>query len=325
MDEQLHRNRDYYADKPGYEGYLNWRVAALSEILQDAGYHTMMSGKWHLGFTKDVAPCSRGFDRSFSFLPGSGNHHGWEPQLKDDEFRVGFMKTKGLWMDEDQWIDIDTDLPKVFYSTTSFTDRMIQYLRERESDQGLKKKPFFGYLPFTAPHWPLQAPRSVVERYRGMYDDGPAELTKQRLERMERLGLIGKCVETPPPMGLVGPEWEEMSEEERAESARKMEIFAAMVDLIDQNIGRVVEQLKETGKHNGCQRRTAAIHVVIMLIIKPLPPRRAGQHLHLIHVGQRSRGRRHRSHSRKRISISFPSKKLSLTSRHSRLWARRSP
>ena len=83
MDEYLRGNRDFFKDKPGYEGYLNWKVAALSEILQDAGYQTMMSGKWHLGFSKDLAPCSRGFDKNFTFLPGAGNHYAWEPQLAD--------------------------------------------------------------------------------------------------------------------------------------------------------------------------------------------------------------------------------------------------
>lgn len=75
MAEFMARFKGHYDAQPGYEGYLNFRVAALSEILQDAGYETLMSGKWHLGLTKELAPCSRGFDRNFSLLPGAGNHH----------------------------------------------------------------------------------------------------------------------------------------------------------------------------------------------------------------------------------------------------------
>lgn len=169
MDEYLRDKREYYKDKPGYEGYLNWRVAALSEILQDAGYHTMMSGKWHLGFSKELAPCSRGFDKNFTFLPGSGNHHGWEPQLADGIKHPPCIKTRDFWMEGDDFIKM-TDLPDTFYSTTSFTDKLLDYLKLRHqagTEQGkqVDEKPFFAYLPFMAPHWPLQAPREVMKKY----------------------------------------------------------------------------------------------------------------------------------------------------------------
>lgn len=148
---------------PGYEGYMNWKVAALSEILQEAGYSTIISGKWHLGLTKELAPISRGFDKAFAFLPGSGNHYAWEPQLADSDFRIPCMKTEGFWMDGQEFIDIDKDLPADFYSTTSFTDRLLKYLEEWNAAE--EEQPFFAYLPYTAPHWPLQAPRGVSAKY----------------------------------------------------------------------------------------------------------------------------------------------------------------
>jgi arylsulfatase A-like enzyme len=170
MDEYLRGQREYFQGKPGYEGYLNWRVAALSEILQDAGYHTIMSGKWHLGLKPEVAPCSRGFDKSFSFLPGSGNHYAWEPQLAEGIKHPPCIKTKDFWMKEDNFINIFTDLPKDFYSTKSFTDQLIQYLQERDPSD---EKPFLAYLPFTAPHWPLQAPKDVMKKYGEFYCASP--------------------------------------------------------------------------------------------------------------------------------------------------------
>jgi hypothetical protein len=117
----------------------------------------------HLGLLKDLAPCSRGFSKNFTFLPGSGNHYGYEPQLDDDEIKIPCLNTDGFWMDGDKFIDRKTELPEDFYSTKSFTDRLIQFLNDRTTED--KEKPFFACLPFTAPHWPLQAPRDVINKY----------------------------------------------------------------------------------------------------------------------------------------------------------------
>ncbi|KAB2106460.1 Arylsulfatase [Alternaria gaisen] len=211
-----------YEGKPGYEGYINFCVAALSEILQDAGYRTIMSGKWHLGLTKETSPCAHGFDDSFVFLSGCGNHYNWEPQLdnpKDAVFTP--MYADKFWMRDDKYLNRadSSDVPADFYSTTSFTDELINYLNDREGEE----EPFFAYLPFTAPHWPLQAPRNLVEKYNGRYADGPDALRTKRLQRLVDL-------------------------EERTESARKMEVYAAMVESIDENVGRVVEHLERNGE-----------------------------------------------------------------------------
>lgn len=106
-----------------------------------------------MALTKELSPHARGFDKNFSFLPGSGNHHAWEPQLDDDEFVISCMKTKDHWMEGDHFLNSKKDLPKDFYSIKSFTDKLLGFLQARNGDE--KDKPFFAYLPFTAPHWPL--------------------------------------------------------------------------------------------------------------------------------------------------------------------------
>ncbi|KAJ5326669.1 uncharacterized protein N7506_009771 [Penicillium brevicompactum] len=141
MAEFMRSFGDYFEDKPGYEGYLNWRVAALSEILQDSGYHTMMSGKWHLGLTKELAPCSRGFDKNFSLLPGASNHYNYEPQLDDGEFKAPCLNTDGFWMEGSEKLNRSNDLPADFYSTKTFTDKMLGFLKGRTEEES--QKPFF--------------------------------------------------------------------------------------------------------------------------------------------------------------------------------------
>ncbi|RKL46125.1 Arylsulfatase [Fusarium proliferatum] len=239
MTEHMARFMDKYKNRPGYEGYLNFRVAALSEILQDAGYHTIMSGKWHLGTTNETSPHARGFDNSYVFLSGCCNHYNYEPQLDDPAH--GFftpMNAGKFWMQDDRFLDRKDpkDIPKDFYSTTTFSEKLIDYLKDRKDTE----QPFFAYLPFTAPHWPLQAPRETIEKYRGIYDEGPVALRKRRLANLVKLGLISEDTE-PAPMTV--ELWDKMSPAEKAESARKMEVYAAMVDLIDVNIGRVVDYL----------------------------------------------------------------------------------
>ncbi|KAH8878696.1 alkaline phosphatase-like protein [Thozetella sp. PMI_491] len=243
MAEYMYPHQEYFKDKPGYEGHLNWRVAALPEILEDAGYHTLFSGKWHLGLAKELAPCSRGFKKNFSFLPGAGNHFAYEPQL-DDEVTFPGLASDGLWMEGSEFIDHRTQLPEDFYSTRSFTDKLLAQLGSRTEEE--KHDPFFACLTFTAPHWPLQAPQEVIRKYAGKYDDGPDALTRARLARLAQLGLVDKDIEFAPPVGAPGYEWDQMPEEERQRSARAMEVFAAMVEIIDENVGRVLDYLRST-------------------------------------------------------------------------------
>lgn len=248
MAEHMGKNRHLFDGKPGYEGYLNFRVAALSEMLQDAGYLNIISGKWHLGAEEVNTPFARGFDRGFTYLPGSGNHFNYEPQFKEGEQRpsMAVADPNRFWMRDGHYLNRTKDLPENFYSTTTFTDELIRYLDRRTADE--REQPFFSYLAYTAPHWPLHAPREVIDKYKGVYDDGPAKLRERRLAKLIELGLVPKDVEPAPMAGLLDPEWEDMRPEERAKSARKMETFAAMVDMIDQNLQRVLDYLSSTNE-----------------------------------------------------------------------------
>ncbi|KAF5013969.1 hypothetical protein FDECE_57 [Fusarium decemcellulare] len=247
MWEHMQMRKDYFKGQPGYEGYLNHRVAALPEILSDGGYHTILSGKWHLGLTKEFAPCSRGFKKNFTFLPGSGNHHAYEPQLDNADGWFSALCTDGHWMEGDNFLDHRTDLPEDFFSTVTFTDKLLDFFKTRTDEE--REQPFFACLPFTAPHWPLQASKERIAKYAGKYDEGPDVLTRRRVQRLIELGLAPKDAKIPPPIArAMTPEWTDLSPDEKKRSAKTMEIFAAMVEQIDENIGRVTDYLEETGE-----------------------------------------------------------------------------
>jgi arylsulfatase A-like enzyme len=224
---------DAVKDKPGYEGYLNQRVVTVTELLRDAGYYTLMSGKWHLGVTLDTAPSARGFERSFALLSGSHNHYGYTPDVP------GVTGARTLYTEDDKFVE---ELPKDFYSSDTFTDRLLEFLEQRPAE-----KPFFAYLPFSAPHWPLQAPRHLIDKYRGRYDAGPDVLRNERLQKLKSLGLCPRDV-IPHPVITNETAWDELSSEERQRSARAMEVYAAMVERMDENVGRVLAYLQNTGE-----------------------------------------------------------------------------
>lgn len=163
MWEHMQKHKNHFKDVPGYEDYLKYRVAALPEILADAGYLTMLSGKWHLGLTRDFAPCSRGFKKNFTFLPGSGNHFGYEPQLELGEVFFPALCTDGHWMEGDAFLDHRKDLGDDFFSTETFTDKLLGFLDDRSPEE--LEQPFLACLTCTAPHWPLQASDERIAEY----------------------------------------------------------------------------------------------------------------------------------------------------------------
>lgn len=238
--------------KPGYEGYLNDRVVSLQEVMQDSGYETLMSGKWHLGTKADRVPRARGFERSFCLLNGCHNHYGWEPQFDEGRNNVPRLAAnmRRMYYKDDKWLSPD-QLPPDFYSSDSFTEILIDYLKDRKVRS--EERPFFAYLPFSAPHWPLQAPAESVNKYKGLYDDGPESLRQRRLAKLKDMGLVVASAVPAPVIakdedGSDSKRWEDMTEEEQKISARKMEAYAGMVDRIDWNVGRLVEYLKSTGE-----------------------------------------------------------------------------
>jgi arylsulfatase len=222
--------------QPGYEGPLNHRTVTIAEILKAAGYHTYMSGKWHLGELPGYRPEDRGFERVFSFLAGGISHFG-------DARPLSPVEAPHSRYDEDGR-DVTDELPEDFYSTNFYADKMISYLTEQQDDA-----PFFAYLAFTAPHDPLQVPDEWLDRYRGAYDQGYDAIRDRRLARMKDLGLVPKNLPSNPGSGLF-PAWSDLDERQKAAQARKMEIYAAMVENADHNIGRVLDLLRQQGKHD---------------------------------------------------------------------------
>jgi arylsulfatase A-like enzyme len=230
---------------PGYEGYLNERVAALPEILHDAGYLTLMAGKWHLGLTPERSPKARGFERSLAHLPACSNHYAFEPKLEGVDQIPEFMTMSyiALHQEDGEYVK---KLPDGWYSSNGYGDKMLQYLKDRKESGD--ERPFFGYLPFTATHWPLQAPQEYIKKYRGKYDEGPDVLREKRLQSLKDLGMIAQDVEPHPVVADEVKEWKDMTAEEKANSCRAMEIFAAMVEVIDVNVGKIMNYLEETGE-----------------------------------------------------------------------------
>ena len=231
MAEDLSPNQK---GNPGYEGYLNFQVAALSELFLDAGYNTYMTGKWHLGLTEETSPAARGFEKSYIILQGGGGAFANMLPL------VG--PGKALYWQDDVKLE---ELPEGFYSTEFYTELMMEYING-DLDDG---KPFFAYLSYTSPHWPLQAPQESIARYKGVYDAGYDALLSQRLQNLKDLGLVAADVE-PFPRLLDEKPWDELSAEEQRYQAKIMEIYAAMVDDVDIYIGRLIDNLKEIGEYD---------------------------------------------------------------------------
>lgn len=218
--------------KPGYEGRLNNRVITLAEILKPQGYASFVTGKWHLGATEESNAKARGFDRSFTLMPGGAAH------MDASQMFPGNYKARYL---ED---GKDVTLPKDFYSSDFFTSKMLAYLEnDRKKDQ-----PFFGYLAFTAPHWPLQAPDQYLKKYDGYYKEGYEKVRQARLERMIKLGIMPKGTKVNNPLMDVFPAWDKLTEAQKKDQTKTMQIYAAMIDNMDHNIGRVVNYLKQTGE-----------------------------------------------------------------------------
>lgn len=217
---------------PGYESHLSRDVVAFPDLLQQVGYKTYWAGKWHLGNEEDLTPDARGFDRSFALMEGFASHFSDATRGTPDQLAEYF---------EDG--ELVESLPEDFYSSDFYTDYIINAI-EADADSG---QPWFAFLGYTAPHWPLQAPDEYVDKYSGFYDEGYDVLREQRVTRAKELGVIPEQAEMYPRLQRI-PAWDELPDDEKAVASREMELFAAMVDGMDQNIGRLFEYLEETGQ-----------------------------------------------------------------------------
>ena len=225
----------FQRDQPGYEGYLNDRVASIAEVLGAGGYNTYTVGKWHLGRTEDTSPAARGFDRSYILVQGGASHF-------DDQFAIISNDPVAIYREDGKQVSA----PEGFYSSQFYTDTLLEYI-----DTGRKNgKPFFALLSYTSPHWPLHVPDEWLDKYEGRYSAGYDAIRQERLARMKQMGLLPEQVQASLPMAGGLPSWDQLTEEQKKIEARSMEIYAAMVDNMDHHIGRVIDYLKATGEYD---------------------------------------------------------------------------
>ncbi|NIZ60212.1 arylsulfatase [Sedimentitalea sp. CY04] len=224
--------------KPGYEGHLNDTVVTMPRLLQDAGYHTYMTGKWHLGSKPGSIPHDRGFEKSF-ILAESGADNWVEQPYAPFYERVHYFEDGEL-----------ASLPKEdYFSSNFYTDRMIEYI-DSNLDDG---KPFLAWVGYQAMHYPHQAPKEFIDKYDGVYDEGFEALRSTRLARQKELGLVSPDVGLDLEMLNTSyepwqmPDWEALTDEEKAFRSRQMQTYAGMLDNMDVNISKLLAHLEKRG------------------------------------------------------------------------------
>ena len=224
-------------EMPAYRGHLNDRCVTMAEVLGEEGYATLMSGKWHLGKAYEHWPSARGFDHVSGLLDGASDYFNPPPN------RTLLRKNKPFAPKSVAHFESEDNVMSDFYMTDFITQEAIDQLRRH----GRGEQPFFQYLSYTAPHWPLQAREEDIERYRGQFLEGWDQLRRRRYERLAANGLIGREWSLPPRDNRVPP-WSEAEDKERWDL--KMAVYAAQVHRMDRGIGRVLDTLDEMGERD---------------------------------------------------------------------------
>ncbi len=217
--------------KEGYEGFLTDRGVTVAEVLKDSGYRTRMVGKWHVsphdkntnkGGQPQSWPLQRGFEKYYGTLAGSGS----------------FYFPKGFMIDN---TETEVDKPADYYYTDAISDKAVEFVHESADTD----KPLFMYVAYTAPHWPLHALPEDIKKYENRFDAGWDVLRQERYQRMREMGVLDHDW----PMSPREPEsypWEEAKN--KAWETSRMAAYAAMIDRMDQGIGRIVKALKAQGE-----------------------------------------------------------------------------
>ena len=220
--------------QPGYEGYLNSRVVPVAKLLREAGYHTYWAGKSHMGYEPSQWPAAMGFERDFTLLQGGGSN--WSDMTYPNPAHPHLNFTlNGKPLEK---------LPDNHFSSEAYTNFIIKSNEEHKADG----KPFFAYLSFQAVHSPLSAPDDWLEKFKGAYDKGYDAIRAERLQRMKELGIVSKDTVASPRVPTI-PAWDTLSAEQKKFSARRMEVYAAMLANMDHHIGRLLDHLKQTGQY----------------------------------------------------------------------------
>ena len=221
------------ADKQftNYQGYLNRSCVTIAEAIKSSGYATFMAGKWHLGILdKSRWPMQRGFEKYYGIVPGASSF--FYPE-----------HPRGITFGNEKIEKPESTTDRRFYTTDAFTDYAIRFLKEEKEGED---RPFFLYLAYTCPHWPLHAHKEEVDKYRGKYMMGWDKLRQQRLQKQVDIGLMNPDTK----LSERGAKaWDELTLKKQKEMDLRMAYYAAMVDRMDQNIGKLIDTLKRTGKY----------------------------------------------------------------------------
>ena len=212
-----------------YQGFLNKQCVTLAEVLRTAGYSTYMSGKWHVGERQEHWPLQRGFDKYFGLISGACSYF---EIPKDPPLRTMAYGNKS-------W----TPPAEGFYMTDAISDSAVAFLKSHNRTK--RDNPFFMYIAYTAPHWPLHALDEDIKKYDGIYDKGWDSIRNERYRKMVRLGIIGEKLKLSPRTSKI-PSWDEA--ENKKLWIRRMQVYAAMIDRMDQGIGRVISTLEKLKK-----------------------------------------------------------------------------
>ncbi len=215
---------------PQYTGALNRNVVTVATLLEDSGYHTYMSGKWHLGQKPDQLPSRRGFQRTVALMDSGADNWEQKPYLP--------IYDKANWYADGE----ELQLPEDFYSSRYLVDKMIEFIDSNREDG----QPFFAYLPFQAVHIPVQAPQEFIDRYLGVYDSGWQVLREQRQVRATQLGIVPEGIEAV--TMSTTQDWLSLNEEQRRYQSKSMAVYAGMVEAMDYHMGRLVDYLQRTGQ-----------------------------------------------------------------------------
>lgn len=214
-----------------YQGRIRHDRATLAEALGAAGYRTIMSGKWHLGTREGDRPWERGFERFYG-IPQGGGVYFWPTTLKRDVVLYDRADGRGA---------VITKPDERFYSTDAFTDYSVEQIRAAKRNG----RPFFLYAPYVAPHFPQQAWERDVARYLGKYRAGWEKLREARYGRQRAMGIVGRGHGLSKGDGL---DWASLSDAQVTALDRQMAVYAAQVDSLDRNVGRMLDALRETGQ-----------------------------------------------------------------------------
>jgi arylsulfatase len=218
--------------RPGYTGNLNRSCRTIAEVLRTAGYRTYAVGKWHVTRhirpeeSRDNWPLQRGFDRYYGTLAGAGSYFDPSSLLRDNTLISACADPEYQ--------------PKTYYYTHAISDHAVRFLGEHARDHS--GRPFFLYVAYTAAHWPMHALPEDIARYRGKYDVGYGPIRQARLERAARLGLV----DFKQGLSLQAEDWDRVPD--KAWEAAGMEVYAAMIDCMDQGIGKIVGQLRKSNQ-----------------------------------------------------------------------------